>query len=75
MIPKLRFPEFEGNWEKVCISDIAEICGGGTPDTTIPEYWGSEINWFTPTEIGQSKYVSQSKRKISKDKKLSAWEL
>lgn len=65
MIPKRRFPEFNESWHKVSISEIAEICGGGTPDTTIPEYWGNEINWFTPTEIGKSKFVSDSKRKIS----------
>ena len=65
MIPKLRFPEFNNSWHKVSISEISEIIGGGTPETTIPEYWGGEINWFTPTEIGKSKFVSDSKRKIS----------
>ncbi|MFV0192126.1 restriction endonuclease subunit S [Empedobacter falsenii] len=62
--PKLRFPEFEEDWIQKPLKDIGEIVGGGTPSTTIEEYWNGEVNWFTPTEI-TSKYVSSSKRKIT----------
>lgn len=56
------FPE----WEEKQLGDIAEIVGGGTPDTSIEEYWkDGSIEWFTPTEVGHDKYVNFSKRKIS----------
>ena len=64
-VPKLRFPEFNDNWEENILSSYAYIISGGTPDTTNQKYWNGEINWFTPTEIGIEKYVSESQRKIT----------
>ncbi len=64
-IPKLRFPEFEGEWERKRLGDIAEILGGGTPDTSNKEYWDGDIIWLTPTEI-KKRNISTSNRKITK---------
>ena len=61
----MRFPGFEGEWEKVKIGQICNIVGGGTPDTSIKEYWNGGIQWFTPSEVGKEKYVSDSNRTIS----------
>lgn len=47
------------------LGSICEIVGGGTPDTLHAEYWGSTVEWFTPSEIGKTKYVSNSVRKLS----------
>ncbi|MBU3015051.1 restriction endonuclease subunit S [Poseidonibacter lekithochrous] len=52
------------DWEEKSLSDVSEIVGGGTPDTTKDEYWNGDIQWFTPTEI-KSDNVSTSKRTIS----------
>jgi len=41
--------------------------GGGTPDTTIQEYWNGGIQWFTPSEIGKNKYADKSERTISQE--------
>ena len=49
------------------INDLATVLGGGTPDTTIKSYWDGNIQWFTPSEIGKSKYVSLSSRTITED--------
>ncbi|HOG42430.1 MAG TPA: restriction endonuclease subunit S, partial [Bacteroidales bacterium] len=64
-MPNLRFPEFTEEWERCHLSDIADIIGGGTPNTSVSEYWGGNIQWFTPSEIGKEKYVSLSERTIS----------
>ena len=64
-VPNLRFREFEGEWEKNRLGEIADIVGGGTPDTTIEEYWNGEIQWFIPSEI-KSNYASKSERTITK---------
>ncbi len=53
------------NWQKIRLGDIAEIIGGGTPSTQITSFWNGSINWFTPTEIGITKYVYKSQRTIT----------
>ncbi|GAA7337282.1 restriction endonuclease subunit S [Helicobacter pylori] len=53
------------NWQRVRLGDIAEIIGGGTPSTQITSFWNGSINWFTPTEIGITKYVYRSQRTIT----------
>lgn len=64
-VPALRFPEFTGEWSVKSISDLANVIGGGTPDTTIKSYWNGNIQWFTPSEIGKTKYVELSLRTIT----------
>ena len=66
-VPNLRFPEFQGEWEKTKFGDIAVVVGGGTPDTNTSQYWNGKIQWFTPSEIGRNKYVYNSVRTISEE--------
>lgn len=64
---KKRLPSFTGEWKKVKLGEIADIVGGGTPNTDINNYWNGTIPWFTPTEIGTEKYVANSKRYITQE--------
>ena len=70
---ELRFKDEEGRefpaWEEKRLGDVADIIGGGTPDTSVKEYWGGNIQWFTPTEI-KSKFARNSIRTIT-DKGLN----
>lgn len=66
-VPPLRFPKFTEEWETKPINDLAVVIGGGTPDTTVKSYWDGEIQWFTPSEIGKTKYVDLSLRTITED--------
>lgn len=66
-VPRLRFTGFSGAWEKKKLGEIAKIIGGGTPKTNVKEYWNGNINWYSPVEIGNSIYVSNSQRKITKE--------
>ena len=63
----MRFPEFTEEWETKPINDLAVVIGGGTPDTTVKSYWDGKIQWFTPSEIGKTKYVDSSLRTITED--------
>ena len=63
--PRLRFKGFTGAWEEKRLSDVVEIIGGGTPDTNNSAYWGGEIDWYSPTEIGENVYANGSIRKIT----------
>ncbi len=67
---KSRFRQDNGKpypkWEEKRLNDLAEIVGGGTPETSVAEYWDGPIQWFTPTEINQ-RFVSNSKRTITEE--------
>ena len=65
-VPELRFPEFEDEWKQKRLGEVAEIIGGGTPSTSNPQYWGGDINWYSPIEIGENIYLNESKNKITK---------
>jgi type I restriction enzyme S subunit len=54
-------------WVETSLGEVAEVVGGGTPSTSISEYWDGDIVWLTPTEITSQdgKTVSNSTRKIS----------
>lgn len=64
-VPKLRFKGFNDEWKEKKLSEIANIVGGGTPSTTEKSYWDGNIQWFTPTEIKDAKYVASSMRTIT----------
>ena len=66
-VPHMRFPEFTEEWNSKSLIDLANVIGGGTPDTTVKSYWDGEIQWFTPSEIGKSKYVDLSIRTITEE--------
>ena len=64
--PKIRFSGYTDDWEQRKLSEVAEIVGGGTPSTNIPEYWDGDIDWYAPAEINDQIYVDGSERKITK---------
>jgi len=47
------------------LGELAEIVSGGTPATSNPEYWDGTINWYTPAEISEARYVYGSQKKIT----------
>ncbi|QND93153.1 EcoKI restriction-modification system protein HsdS [Burkholderia cenocepacia] len=71
LVPRLRFPEFRGagEWATEPLSKIARITQGGTPSTSVPEYWNGEIQWITPAEMGKdvSPYVSRTIRTLTQN--------
>ncbi|QIK50876.1 restriction endonuclease subunit S [Jeotgalibaca porci] len=68
LIPRLRFKSFLKNldWKYTKLGEVADIVGGGTPSTQVEKYWNGDINWFSPTEIGETSYLNSSERKITK---------
>jgi type I restriction enzyme S subunit len=54
-------------WKVKTIGDVAKIVAGGTPKTKIKEYWGGEIAWITPADLGKlnTREVSLTRRTIS----------
>jgi len=54
-------------WILKTIEDCAYIVGGGTPSSFNSKFWNGNINWFTPTEVGNAKYLTGSIRKITEE--------
>jgi type I restriction enzyme S subunit len=65
---QVRFKDDNGNdfpeWKEKRLGAVAQIIGGGTPDTTNASYWGGEIDWYTPTEV-KTKNLQPSVRTIT----------
>lgn len=53
-------------WEFHSLSSIIELIGGGTPKTSIPEYWNGDIPWLSVNDFaGDSRYVSSTEKHIT----------
>lgn len=63
--PELRFSQYKNDWYETTLGDVVDIVGGGTPDTNVPEFWNGDIDWYSPTEIGESVYANGSIKKIT----------
>lgn len=66
-VPEIRFDGFTDAWEQRKLGELAEIVGGGTPNTNVDAYWDGDIDWYAPAEIGEQIYLKSSQRKITKE--------
>ena len=65
-VPEIRFPGFEGEWEKKKIQELGEVVTGSTPSTNHQEYYSDDgIPWVTPTDISEN-ITYDTMRKLSK---------
>lgn len=54
-------------WKVIKLGDVADIIGGGTPDTKNDSYWGGDVPWLTPKDLSGygSRHISKGERNIS----------
>ena len=53
---------------KYKLSDIMDIIGGGTPKTSIPEYWGGSIPWLSVKDFNNdNRYVYETEKNITEE--------
>lgn len=54
------------NWKECKLTDIIRILGGGTPKTTIQEYWNGNIPWLSVKDFNSGKkYVYTTEKTIT----------
>lgn len=55
-------------WEAVSLDDIVDLIGGGTPKTTIEEYWGGDIPWFSVVDapVNSDVFVIRTEKNITR---------
>ncbi len=53
-------------WKEVKLGNCIEIIGGGTPKTSIPEYWNGDIPWLSVVDFNTgSKYINNTEKSIT----------
>jgi type I restriction enzyme S subunit len=54
------------NWKEYKLSDLMDVIGGGTPKTSVVEYWGGDIPWLSVVDFGNgNKKVFDTEKKIT----------
>lgn len=63
---KKRFPEFEGKWKKIKLSAVADMNSGGTPSSSIDEYYNGGIPWVSIADMtSRGKWISSTDKTLS----------
>lgn len=71
---RLRFPGHEHTritngvpegWQKTTAHSAMDVLSGGTPKTTVADYWGGDIPFYTPKDATDSSYVLDTERSIT----------
>jgi len=56
-----------GEWQRMAFADAIDLISGGTPKTSVPEYWGGDIPWLSVTDFNTSyRWVSSAEKSITK---------
>lgn len=59
--------EAKEDWEEVSLFDAIELVGGGTPKTSLNEYWNGNIKWLSGGDISSNhkNFVVSSEKTIT----------
>lgn len=54
-------------WVETKISELTDVVAGGTPSTSIKEYFDGDVPWITPADLSKykEKYIKRGKRNIT----------
>jgi len=73
---RLRFPGYEHTsivdgvpegWERRTAFESMQVFSGGTPKTSVPNYWGGEIPFYTPKDATNGVWVTDCERSVTED--------
>ncbi len=72
----LRFPGHEHvtiidgvpeGWEKKNALEVMDVLSGGTPKTSVPDYWNGEIPFFTSKDTTDYAYIFSTERTLTEE--------
>jgi len=64
---KKHYTHIKNKYNIVVLSNEVEIIGGGTPKTSISEFWDGDIPWLSINDFkGEKRFVSNTEKKITK---------
>lgn len=54
------------DWKETNLYEIIELIGGGTPKTSVAEYWNGDIHWLSVADFNNGKkYVFETEKTIT----------
>jgi|26BtaG_2_1085354.scaffolds.fasta_scaffold00262_14 type I restriction enzyme S subunit len=57
---------FAKGWVKTDLGKVIKIIGGGTPKTSVPEYWDGEIPWLSVVDFNDdNRWVNSTEKTIT----------
>jgi type I restriction enzyme, S subunit len=61
--------EIPRGWDRTSFAATVDIIGGGTPKTSVPEYWGGDIPWFSVVDAPRETdvWVVDTEKKITSE--------
>ena len=63
---KKRFAGFEGEWEEKRLGDISDMNSGGTPKSSVPEFYNGDFPWVSIADMTkQGKFINFTERYIT----------
>ncbi|MEI4780351.1 restriction endonuclease subunit S [Streptococcus pasteurianus] len=69
--PEIRFSGFTDDWEQRKLGEVADkTYGGGTPKTSIEEYWQGNIPWIQSQDLSENKVFGVEPRKYINQKAI-----
>ena len=58
--------DIPNGWIETTLGEVINIIGGGTPKTSIPEYWNGEIPWLSVIDFNtDNRWVSNAEKSIT----------
>ena len=59
--------EAQEDWENKSLYDCIELVGGGTPKTSVEEYWNGDICWLSAKDItpNHKGFITNTEKKIT----------
>lgn len=57
----------KAGWRVVPLGEVCTVVNGGTPKSIVATYWGGDVNWLTPKDMGQmtGRHIAETPRKIT----------
>ena len=77
-VPNLRFPEFQGEWEKCKLGDVCSFFSGGTPSSSNKDFYGGNIPFIRSGELHKEEtelFITQSGYEKSSAKMVEVGDL
>lgn len=72
-VPEIRFFGFTAAWEQRKLGEIAEqTFGGGTPATSVSEYWMGDIPWIQSSDLTEDEVFGVVPRKHISNKAITS---
>ena len=54
------------NWQTKKLGEVCEIITGGTPKTSVKDFYGNEFLWAGPSDLDQGVFITNTNKKLSK---------